>query len=593
MNRLVFTAVAATLLACGGPGNGTGGGGGSGGGFGGGFVGGGAGGGQGCNGTSCNGTVAQWCSGTQASTLDCSMLRDVGGALSGGQCSTGASFGAWCAVGMGKTCVLGGQARNGYLYCGDATGPSATLGCDLDNGCTPSTATCTSDAGSAPTCQGDQLVVDCTAWGQPVVHSCTSAAIGGTGCQAGACVGIPDGRPCGATLQCAAGSACNPTSQVCESFTPGPHSAAPQVVTLGGPVLTAPKVKAITWTADPNGATADAFDQELINNPYWPATTAEYGVGALAVSSTVHPSTSIPANLTDAQVQSMLSSNLSGSSPAWGAPDKQTIYMVLVPQSTNFDDGTGAVCCTDYGGYHDDMMVGTTDVPYAIICACPDFDYTGETVTDAITATVSHELVEAATDPYVENDEAYAQTDDDHAAWTLVTGGEVADMCSFNPDFEYLAPGRTYKAQRSWSNAAATAGLDPCVPARTATPTPFANAVPVISGSGTVSYYGTNWATKAVTAPVNSMTVVDVQAFSSAPMGVPFSVTAYDLNSDWWGGQTMLRLTLDQATATNGDTLHLTINPARFDNQLGPAAIFLLQTDWDGGSALSMGSVVP
>ncbi len=584
MIRLLLAAsLAATLTACGGNGKSDGGTGGGGGGTGGGNV--------TCSGNGvCAGAVAEWCpAGGTAGSLDCSMIRGTSGALEGATCSTASSFGAWCAVGTGKTCLIGGQARSGYLYCGDSGGPSSALGCDLENGCTQTTGSCTFDAGTPPTCQGSQLVVDCTPWGQPVVHTCTSSAIGGSGCQQGACVGVDAGLPCDATRLCGDGLACDATTHACIPFTPGQHPTPPQVISLGGSVLTAPKVLPITWSADPNGTIVDGCVQEMQTNPYWAAVTGEYGVGALTKLTTQHPSGGAPASFNDMQAQSLIAQNTSGTSPAWGAADPQTIYMVVIPQSTTFDDGTGSACCTGYGGYHGETVVGSTHVPYAIICECPDFDYTGEPLSIELPATISHELVEAATDPYTNSAAAYAQTDDDHAGWTVLTGGEVADMCTYQPDFAYLAPGFTYVAQRSWSNAAASAGKNPCIP-RDANE-PFANAAPVISATGTINYYG-NWMTKVVHAALNSNTMVDVQAWSNAPMGVPFSVTALDVQGDFYGGSRLLNLTLDNATANNGDTLHLTVHPVAYDNQLN-GALFMIRTDWDGGSSLAVGTAQP
>src|SRR5450432_3758625 len=83
----------------------------------------------------CDGNVAKWCEGanTTATTFDCTTV--------GGTCATDPSLGAWCAVPVSTPCTIAGNDRSGYLYCGDATGVSAALACDLDTGCTSSTAT--------------------------------------------------------------------------------------------------------------------------------------------------------------------------------------------------------------------------------------------------------------------------------------------------------------------------------------------------------------------------------------------------------------------------------------------------------------------
>ena len=57
----------------------------------------------------------------------------------------------------------------------------------------------------------------------------------------------------------------------------------PQVVSVGGPVLTAPKVLPILYASDPAGGDVLGFLQELTTNDYWHQTTSEYSVGPLTV----------------------------------------------------------------------------------------------------------------------------------------------------------------------------------------------------------------------------------------------------------------------------------------------------------------------
>jgi hypothetical protein len=536
---------------------------------------GGGGGGAQCSGNGvCSGTTAEWCpSGGTSGSLDCATVM--------GQCAVPSSFGAWCSVGTGKTCKVA-NTHASYLYCGDSTGPLASLACDQDNGCVATTAPACTPGSVTKTCAGaDQLVVDCTPWGQPVVQSCSGTAVGGTGCNNNTCVGIAAGKTCDATHLCGMGTACDTGSHTCVAFTPGMHSAPPQVVNLGGSVLGTPKVMAILVSSDSHQTIMNDYLTQLSTDSYWAATTSEYGVGPITIG-TAQTIASTPT--TDMGAVALISANTDGGT--WGAPDPQTVYTFLIPEGTNFDDGTGSKCCQGYSGYHDDANVNGVDVPYAIVCECPGFDYQGEPIDISMTATISHELVEAATDPYPNSGAAWGQTDDDHAAWTIWTGGEVADMCTFNSNFPYTAPGAQFISQKSWSNAAAMAGQDPCVPAD---PVPFAAVTPTITTSGTINYYG-NWMTKAVTVPTGSSAMIDVQAYTSAPSG-PFTVNAYDFTNFWQGGTAHLNLTLDTNTANNGDTLHLTIAPQSFDNMLH-GALFLVEVDFDGGVSYAMGTVV-
>ena len=107
------------------------------------------------------------------------------------------------------------------------------------------------------------------------------------------------------------------------------------------------------------------------------------------------------------------------------------------------------------------MQIGHTTIAYAIVAACPnqDFDGSGITNDQQITIAASHEIVEAATDPFPDYNPAYVQTDDAHAIWTYVTGGEVGDMCEFADTFAWTPSDMTHTIQRIFSNAAASAGI--------------------------------------------------------------------------------------------------------------------------------------
>ena len=255
----------------------------------------------------------------------------------------------------------------------------------------------------------------------------------------------------------------------------------PQVVTLGGPVLTNPKVLPILYSTDPGASDVVAFLQELASTSYWGETTSEYGVGPLTVLPPVTLTTPPPTTITDAALEASLANNTSGPSPSWGAADPNTIYLFVLPTGLIEKDAEGA-CCTDYDGYHYEASAGGVSVPYAISCACPMFDGPGVTDLQERTVDMSHELVEAATDPFPDSAPAYTQEDDADIVWTLVTDGEVADMCEFNDDANIIPPGSTYMVQRTWSNLAAQQFDNPCVPV--VTTTPYLNSFPQL---GTIS----------------------------------------------------------------------------------------------------------
>ncbi len=364
----------------------------------------------------------------------------------------------------------------------------------------------------------------------------------------------------------------------------------PQVVSLGGTVLTAPKVQLIAYAEDPTAADADAFITELTKTTTWAEQTAEYGVGPLTVLPTIQIPGTPPATLDDdgqpSPFEQTLAANLTGANPAWGAADPNTIYMFLLPKGTNIT--SGGSCCSDFLGYHYEAPVGSTNVAYGISCNCGTVQGDPTTPLEWVTTTISHELVESATDPFVNDNPAFAQNDDNDAIWTVATGGELADMCEYNADENVLPAGSKYEVQRSWSNAAAKAGKNPCVPAPAA---PYFNSFPLFTESVTLEYGGP-WKTKGITIPVGQSKTIDVQLWSDAPTSGPWKVSAYDL--DYYTGLSNTpntTLTLDKSTGVSGDTLHLTIKLNSVDASYGGAG-FVLVSDLDGQENISFGTIV-
>ena len=123
-------------------------------------------------------------------------------------------------------------------------------------------------------------------------------------------------------------------------------------------------------------------------------------------------------------------------------------------------------------------------------------------------------------------DPAYADVDDAHIYWDYALGGgEVGDMCAqFSGAFTQF-PELDYMVQRTWSNKAALAGHDPCVPrsrARsTSTPCPS-------STTSSFSIQGQSVTLKAVQIPVGQSKTIDLDLYSNASTGGPFSVHVDD-----------------------------------------------------------------
>jgi hypothetical protein len=134
--------------------------------------------------------------------------------------------------------------------------------------------------------------------------------------------------------------------------------------------------------------------------------------------------------------------------------------------------------------------------------------------------------------------------------------------------------------QRAWSNAAAAAGKNPCVPAPDGVV--YFNAAPVLPDDVAISELAAdagpgswNGTTKGVKIPVGGTRTIAVDLFSDAPVA-PWRVRAFDLAGSTTGTPD-LELTLDRDHGENGDDLRLIIHVLRAG--AGGGSRFLLISD--------------
>jgi hypothetical protein len=360
---------------------------------------------------------------------------------------------------------------------------------------------------------------------------------------------------------------------------PAPHPDLPQIPDHGGAVLTAPKIVTVTFDGDSLRPTFESFGDTIGTTPWWDAVRAGYCTGSSCVGQTVstpnphvHLAT-VPTGtgsggaLTDSQqgtsdiqswlVQMFTSGNPDGGTgPAFKDADEQTLYLVYFPSGVNVSlDGTQSCVPGGFGGYHQSVKVtppGSStaiNIPYAIIPRCPS--ESGEPIDQTATLTASHELIEAATDPYPNASLAYALESGPNILWTILGGGETGDMCV--TDIGFLAYGITttpnywttesgFLVQRTWSNASAKASHDPCVPIPQGE-VYFNTAIPTASVQTQLA--------------VGSSTTIDVQGFSDAPTG-DWTLKFLDF-AVFQGQQPVLTFSSDVPTLNNGKTAKVTI----------------------------------
>ena len=345
---------------------------------------------------------------------------------------------------------------------------------------------------------------------------------------------------------------------------------APQVLDVGDTVLAHPVVVPVYFGNDDTQFTGEitTFLGKFAASTFWPAAVGEYNVSTLTVTSPVQLTENAPAPTTqDSAIQTWLKGKL-GSDPAFPAPTPNTIYALYYPSGTTISLGqNGGTSCSSFGAYHGNITYNSNRVAYAVMPRCATF--AGLTGINAVTAPTSHELIEAATDPF---GDTYATLDDDHITWGFILGGfEIGDMCAQTQTAFWNPSDIGNYVQSPWSNAKVKQAHDPCQPVNGTQA--YFNAYPVLTDSINILNQVT---TKGVTIPVGQSKTIEVDLFSDAPTAGPWKVDAIDSATLQQSAQE-LSFTWDRQTGQNGEKLHLTIKAVKA-SQYGASAFLLYST---------------
>jgi hypothetical protein len=388
---------------------------------------------------------------------------------------------------------------------------------------------------------------------------------------------------------------------------PAPHPPMPQLVNAAkGPVLTNPKIVYVFYPNYTNEAVLQTFAQSVAASTYWTTTTSEYGVGALTYSGTIDLTDTPPQTISQTDIQSWVSQELS--SGAFGTPDPQAIYTIIYPKGTTITQPNpvspilGTVdSCTAFYGYHDNTTAqigdagGPTPFAYAVIPTCSSLA--------SVTETLSHEWIEASTDPLLTTSGTFTLTggpnaafygpDQDHLVWALLGGGEAGDLCGPEGSLVSITPTDiNHVVQRTWSNLSASGSHDPCVPK---IPAAFFDSAPVLDETVTFSSQLTGTVTtKGVTIAMNASKTIEVDLFSDADTGGPWTVTASDLLSTMYGGYGLkptMTFAWDRTSGQNGEKLHLTITVTG-ESPIAGAHAFMITSSLGGRVTVWPGLVV-
>ena len=372
-----------------------------------------------------------------------------------------------------------------------------------------------SSTGSGTT-TGAALIDGCPAGWQP----CTPSNLCDDGCSrdGGACVDQLAANNAQTGVGCDAGAVCEGTTCLAGS--------GPQVPNQMGGVISHPNLVIMTYDTDPDQAALENWGVWIADGGYLPTTVGQYGVGNGTVQF-VHLSDTPPGS-SDAQVQQYLQTHFDSDAtmPTYAS---RNLYELFFPS----DWAGTAAFCQSQGGYHTyfyDASSGNEPI-YAVVANCRN-DLQGDTEVSG-----SHEVVEAATDPYVSG----WTFDNTPNAWAYI-GGELGDLCESNSHY-YLSPDGTEGGQYIWSNSAALAGQVPCQPwpdgVLYVDVLASSALVPALPGT-TVDIPLTGWAS----APIESWALVAEDAF----FGVDFQTSpGLSQASITPGGQVMAELNVPQA----------------------------------------------
>jgi hypothetical protein len=247
----------------------------------------------------------------------------------------------------------------------------------------------------------------------------------------------------------------------------------------GGAVVSSAKVEVVFWGPNVDATVRSAiggFYAAATNSPYldWlseydtnvtptgggAGTNQTIGRGSYAGAVTITPANA-GTSLTDANIQSELNAQIAaGHLPA---PTADTIYMVHFPSGVRITEGTNAngtpsVSCAAGGfcAYHGTFARnGSANVRYAVIpdqspgSGCDVGCGTDQRMFNNVSATASHEMIEAITNP----DVGIAQYLAPPLAWYDNANGEIGDICDQVQTTFTATSGTVYTVQAGWSNA--------------------------------------------------------------------------------------------------------------------------------------------
>jgi hypothetical protein len=316
---------------------------------------------------------------------------------------------------------------------------------------------------------------------------------------------------------------------------------APALVYAGGRFLRHPRVVTITWKGDNDRLVSrlEAFGAWITRGAWW--TTVTTGLCARAgdcmgpggEASGVRLDEPFPGNATLAALATRMATLVDrGVLPE---PVDERIFLAYLPRGSTPSGITDACAPVGTRAVHTTFAwpqgAAIAAWPVAFVFRC------GEDIGE-LTATASHEILEAASDPTLDG---FRLEQAPRARPFTFDGVEAVDLCKLVTLDDHRTYVDGWVVQRAWSNEEARAGRDPCVPHRADDPyvavVPKEPVVTLIRGTESAVIHLTGISDRAVPA---------------------WSVAAFELAA-LRGARPCFTFELDRREVTNGSALSLTI----------------------------------
>lgn len=317
----------------------------------------------------------------------------------------------------------------------------------------------------------------------------------------------------------------------------------PRVVHQGGAFMRAPQIRTVTFKGDDPTLVdrLESFGEMIGHSTWWREVATGYCaaagdcIGPARAGRPVRLERQLPPHVRDVDIEALIEEEAEdGALVSLGS---DTLAVVYLPSGVTMSDAFNPFYC-DGGprGFHRMVRTGRVSFPFAVIPRCADEAET--------TATASHEIVEATTNPDPSHPGFRIGPGSSAIAFTAA-GGEPVDPCRLLNFDRHRIDESGFVLQRAWSNRLADAGGDPCAPS--VRDLPYVALVP---------------RTPIVRLDAEGATAsIMLDAASDRPVE-SWTVSAIDLTGEQEGRQ-YVEARLDKTSVASGDVAVLTVRVIR------------------------------